>query len=196
MQLDYKKTEILRELINIGIGKASATLNQLLACHVHLDVPNVIIMAISEYLSDKVKNQEIYSAVEMKFNGAFRGSTNLMFSQESAAQLVSALTGEEVSTHEMDEIKSGTLSEVGNILLNGVMGSISNIIHDHFDFSVVEYIEGNLVDLVNKSFSETDILVVAETSFEVPPLNIQGQINILMSLKSFEALEYAIEKVI
>ena len=195
MQIDENKVEIFKELINIGVGKASATLNQLLAAHVHLKVPSISIMSHNEYLELGKDNDGLYSAVEMKFSGPFTGATNLLFSQESASKLISALIGEEIITSEMDELKSGTLSEVGNILLNSVMGSISNIINDHFDFSVVEYLEGSFAELANKSFLELIVLIVAETNFEVPPLNIKGQINIIMSLESFDSLEKAVEKV-
>ena len=194
MPFDDNKIEIFKELINIGVGKAGATLNQLLACHVQLNVPNISVIYKDEFRNRIHDDNEMFSSVEMKFSGPFNGSASLLFNLESASRLVSALIGDDVITSEMDEIKSGALSEVGNILLNNVMGSISNIINEHFAFSVVEYFEGDFRSLFDKSFGDIGVLIVAETNFDVPPLNIAGQINILMSWDSFEFMEKAFEK--
>ncbi len=44
---------------------------------------------------------------------------------------------------DMDALRAGTFCEVGNIVLNGVMGSISNMLNFDFDYSVPEYLETN-----------------------------------------------------
>ena len=196
MQLDHKKREIFQELVNIGIGRAGSTLNQLLSSHVDLNVPKISIFSLQEYIDYNGKSEDIISAVEMGFQGPFKGAANLFFSQKSAAQLISALVGDELDNYEMDELKSGTLSEVGNILLNSVMGSISNIINNHFDYSVAEYMEGTLENLLERSFYDTKVIIVAETNFTVSDLEINGQIVIMMALESFEILEKAINSLI
>ena len=196
MQLDKKQSEIFRELINIGVGRAGSTLNQLLSSHVDLNVPKISIFSIQEYINHQNLNNDVFSAVEMGFRGPFSGAANLLFSQKSAAQLTSALVGDELESYEMHELKSGTLSKVGNILLNSVMGSISNIINDHFDYSVAEYREGTFENLIHQSFQDTKVLIMAETNFHVSDMEINGQIVIMMSLESFEILEKSINNLI
>ncbi len=56
MQLDDQKIELFRELINIGVGKASATLNQLLNSHVYLTVPNIVILV--NIIKNRIINQK------------------------------------------------------------------------------------------------------------------------------------------
>ncbi|MBN2281568.1 MAG: chemotaxis protein CheC [Candidatus Marinimicrobia bacterium] len=196
MQISDREIEIFQEMINIGIGRAGATLNQILSTHIELNVPHISVLSLPDYLKQTKKENEIFSAVEMGFDGPFPGAAHLIFSNKSAAQLVSALVGDEVKNDEIDEIKSGTLSEIGNILLNSVMGSISNILQDHFNYSVVEYMEGTLKNLIERSFRETTLLIIAETNFYIQEMEIDGQIAILMTLKSFEIMEKAIGKII
>jgi len=196
MPLNNRQKEVFQELVNIGVGRAGSTLNQLLSSHVELNVPNISIYSIKDYFDSHSSDEKIFSSVEMGFRGPINGAANLLFTEKSAAQLTSALVGEELESYEMDELKSGTLSEVGNILLNSVMGSISNIINDHFDYSVAEYVEGTFEKLIERSFDDAKILIVAETYFNVSDMKINGQIVIMMTLESFEIIEKAINSVI
>uniref|UniRef100_A0ACD5GZE0 Uncharacterized protein n=1 Tax=Desertifilum tharense IPPAS B-1220 TaxID=1781255 RepID=A0ACD5GZE0_9CYAN len=51
----------------------------------------------------------------------------MIFPTESASTLVSLLTGEKPGTPDLEAVKIGTLLEVGNIVLNGVVGTVSNL---------------------------------------------------------------------
>lgn len=139
-------------MINIGVGRSASILNDMVQAHVDLQVPVVRIITPDQVRQElEAKNIDKSASVHLPFNGdVFTGETVLMFDHPSASKLVSLLTAESEIDLGLDEERSSTLTEVGNILLNGVMGSISNILRDELIFSVPYYVDGstkNLIDL-------------------------------------------------
>ena len=121
--------DILRELINIGIGRAAGTLNELTRARIILEVPVVEVIRMKELVSHAASfNGAISSAVRIDFNGFIAGSTALVFDKVGAAALIYAITGAESAQPGMDGMMAETLKEVGNICINGIMGSIGNIL--------------------------------------------------------------------
>ena len=61
---------------------------------------------------------------------------------------MAALTGEVPAAPSLNAVMAGTLNEIGNIVINGVIGTIGNILAKPFDFSVPNYVEGKLQELL------------------------------------------------
>ncbi len=200
MDLSFEQTEALKELINIGVGRAASTLNEMLNTHITLKIPRISIQKIEEYIKERSYNKEDeiepYSSVQMKFEGPFAGSAGLLFTNKSAAKLVSTLLNEADITDQMDELKTGTLSEIGNILINSIMGSISNILDSHLDYSVAEYSEGKYNQILQQSTEQSSVLLIAEAKFEAKKMRISGEIIIVFTLKSFGILKQALNNII
>ena len=90
----------------------------------------------------------------------------------------------------LDEIRSGTLCEIGNIVLNGLMGSISNVLKMQLKYSVPTYLEGkigNLTSARGNMSSDTKILL-ARTHFTIKELKIEGDIIVFFETGALDAL--------
>jgi chemotaxis protein CheC len=197
MKLTSDQIDILKELINIGVGRAAGMLNDMLLSRVQLQVPYVKVFSpltlqeeMGELGGDKL------STVRLTFKGPFSGIASLVFPPDSAAKLVDILTGEEPGDTDLDSIRIGTLTEVGNIILNGVMGSIGNVLERHINYSVPAYIEDNIEHLLlaDDPDSNTTILL-AHTRFTIEQLQIEGDIILLFEVGSFDALLAAIDAI-
>jgi chemotaxis protein CheC len=195
MNLTLEQMDALKELINIGVGRAAGVLNEMLQSHVRLRVPSIKVLSLPE-LDEEMKglNEESLSAVQLPFKGPFSGTASLVFPTESAANLVGVLIGDETGTPDLDSIKIGALTEVGNIVLNGVMGSIGNVLQLQVEYAVPTYMEGNVGHLVAPDVSEhhTTILL-AETRFTVEHLHVDGNIILIFEVGAFDALLDAIQ---
>ncbi len=127
--MSSEQMDALREMIGVGMGKAADMLNEMLESHIELKVPSLSIVSRSEFESGNhysgLDGNKLAS-ISLGFQGSFNGNSTLVFPEESAVKLVTALTNEEPGSTGLDSVMSGTLSEVGNIVVNGVMGSISN----------------------------------------------------------------------
>ena len=147
MNITKKQIEGLKELINIGVGRGASVLNTMLDSHIHLDVPSLKIMDSQSFAREIKKfGDHRLAAVELDFKGLFSGSAQLVFPTATASSLVTALAGEESVHMDMDALRAGTLTEIGNIVLNGVIGSIANLLKLTFDYSVPIYLEDTLDD--------------------------------------------------
>ncbi|MDY7079858.1 MAG: chemotaxis protein CheC [Chloroflexota bacterium] len=190
MNLTANQIDALKELINKGIGNAAGVLNTLLCYHVHLQVPVVEILP-SPALEEKRHGLggESLSIVQLKFKGPFSGVASLVFPTESAAKLVAILTEDEINHPDLDSIRIGTLTEVGNIVLNGVMGVIGNELEQRIHYSVPTYVESPIEILVSPSspnFSST--VIWAQARFAVEQHQIDGDVILLLEVGSFDAL--------
>jgi len=186
IELTEEQEDILSELVNIGVGRAAATLNEMIGHHIHLRVPFVKLIC-KENFHDYVDydDETSLSSVQMGFQGDFNGNAVLVFPEESASILVSSLTDEPQDSPEMDELKSGTLIEVGNILINGVMGSIGNLLKAKLDYAVPDYLECK-VDYLSSLGGNKSSILLAEASFAIDELKVQGDILLFFHVSSFE----------
>lgn len=195
METTEKQIEALRELINIGVGRSASILNTMLNSHIILQVPLLKVLNISE-LNDEVKtfSKGKLSTVILKFEGPFSGSAELIFPCETAMTLVNSLVGENPIGMDFDSIRSGTLCEIGNVVLNGVMGSISNIFSSYFKYSVPEYIEDVAENIFSERVVDFDMKVLlAKTKFIIKELNIDGDIMLFFEVSALDRLIEMIE---
>jgi chemotaxis protein CheC len=118
-----------------------------------------------------------------------------MFPQKSAESLFLLLTGEDGRTEENDELWRMTLLEVGNIIVNAVMGSITNILGKKLQFHLPEYREDSLDHLLDQTqFEDTKSVIVAHAQFSVQDPDIQGEILLLLADKSIDILAACINE--
>lgn len=187
MQVTPEQKDVLTELVNIGVGHASSTLNSLIGHKIRLVVPSIEILGIPSIIEHpQLSGNGDRSAVSMRFRGSFNGNASLIFPLESARMLVAVLTDEAADSPQPDELRSGTLAEVGNILLNGVMGCIGNMPSASLNYSVPTYHESSLSDILGHQQAEA--VLVARANFYVDELRIEGNILLFFESASFQAL--------
>lgn len=191
------RLDALQEFINIGVGRAAAILNEMLDTHIALNVPTVKVFQVSqlqEELAQRFDCKHQFSAVQLGFSGTFSGMTELVFPTDSACTLVSLLTGEEPNSPDLDAVKIGTLTEIGNIVINGVMGSIGNILRRPIDYSLPNYTEDTIENLLLSGRTVPEaVFLLAQARFEIAQLEIIGDIILIFEMISFDALLEAID---
>jgi chemotaxis protein CheC len=194
-QLSDQQFDALKEIVNVGVGRAASALNQMLNAHIELQVPSITFFNLGE--ADKIplhlQSQQL-ACVQMGFHGSFTGTAALVFPPDSAAKLVTALTGEAAGAPGMNAVMAGTLNEVGNILLNGVMGTIGNILSKPFDYSFPNYLEGNLGELLNPmNIAQATGVLMVQTNFQVAEMHIAGNVFLLFETATFDTLIQALD---
>ncbi len=195
MNLTADQIDAIQELVNIGVGRAAGVLNQMLDAPIRLQIPYIKIGSPLELQLELEASlgAERVAAVRQDFSGSFSGIAELVFPTESASILAAMLTGEEPGTPDLDAVRIGTLSEIGNILINSVIGSIANVLEQRLDYALPTYMEDTVENLLTSknSVGETTILL-AQTQFSVEQLQIRGDIILIFELGSFDVLLNAI----
>lgn len=194
MKLTEDLIDALKELINIGVGRAASVLSEMVNCQIRLQVPFIKVLSpVSLKNEIEELGRKRVAAVRLGFKGAFSGSASLVFPPDSALKLVAVLTGEKPGTIDLDSVRAGTLSEVGNIVINGVMGSIANVLRQGINYSLPSYIEDNLDNLLASGDLDPDsAAILARTRFMIERLNIEGDIILIFEVGSFDTLLAAI----
>jgi len=192
-----EQLDVLTELVNIGVGRAAAILNEMTQVRVQLSVPVVRLISrreLGQHLAEVCGG--VLAGVQLGFKGPLSGKAALIFPPQSAANLVATLTGEEAADNDLDSVRVGTLTEVGNIVLNGVLGTMTNMLKQPVKYSVPNFFE----DATERAFAAGDpdgesAVLIAEVGFKLEDLLIQGNIVLLFELGSLEAVASAIDAI-
>ncbi len=176
MKTPQLQLDALRELINIGIGRAAGLLNEMLRTHIELHVPQVEVLSAEEFEStiEDIAGG-VTASVHLNFRGAFNGTASLVFSQDSANKLVDVLTGQSVDQNEFDEIKRGALSEIGNILDRPL------------SYSIPRYVENE--HALRSALTENtnyEVILLGHAQFSVTEHLIRGEILLVFEIGSFQ----------
>lgn len=181
-QLDF-----LKEIFNIGVGKGARVLNTMLNSHIILHVPEI---HIADNPRDLFPSREAkVSSVALPFDGSVKGSCRLIFPSPSAMKLVENVTGRAhmESASGFDAMSEGVLKEIGNIVLNSVMGVLGNTLNVKLIYSVPSYRECALEDLLDDNLSEDNTVgLVARIQFTIESLAVGGEILTVFKLGSFD----------
>ena len=191
MSLTSRDLDILTELINIGVGRAAGVLNDMLHSPVDLRVPTVQALSPSDLLANySPESERKLASVQLGFKGAFSGRSLLVFPEDSISRLVALVREGEAGGLDIDEARLGTLSEVGNIILNGVMGSIANLLHEVVHYSLPEYSEDSAARIFQaEGVDNYAIVVLAQAHFKLIEHDIEFEILILLGTKSLGTLK-------
>ena len=190
-----KLRDALKELVNIGVGKAAGSLNEILDSHIELEGPAIVLFDPEnrdENLVELLRQQ--LTCVTLGFSGDFAGHTALAFPPQSAIKLVEALTGEQIGQEDLNSMVAGTLNEVGNIIINSVIGSISNILGADLNFTLPRFVEGSFCEYLRAEKLDTNVnILIIQTNFTVQDLQIFGNIFLIFEMQSFQNLLTAID---
>jgi chemotaxis protein CheC len=182
----------LSEILNIGVGSAAELLCEMLRSRVLLQVPEVRLLRLPELHRDFPElSASRLAAVEMAFRGPLSGTSALLFPPHSAAELVNVLTPDGDPSDDLDAIRAATLTEVGNIVLNGVMGAMANTLSTRFSYTLPTFAERTIGDLWGAEVDQTVLL--ARTRFRVERTEIEGDILVLLEVGCLDEMLRAID---
>ena len=199
MQLAPYQCDVLQEIINIGVGRAAGMLNAMIRSHVSLRVPELHVFLpeqVRSYLA-QVQDENL-AMVRLPFSGIFQGFSALLFPSEDAVRLANALLAGQGFTpgsgEEGEILRREALQEVGNVVLNGVMGSLGNLLAESVEFAPPEYCEERAESMfADEAWKDTRILL-ARTTITLEEHYVHGEILILFTMDSFGALLAAIDR--
>jgi len=191
MCIKLSQLDALRNLVNGGVEQSVVVLNEILNSQICLQVFRM------ELLSLQRTNQELQqriglahvSGMRLSFTGTLKGDALLIFPIDSAARLITALMQEEVDLPDLNVIRRGTLSEIGNIILNGVMVEISKVLKQPLQYKIPLYVEGSVSDLLpDPNLENGTTILLAQTRLTCNLLQFTGDIVLVFTVRSFDIL--------
>ena len=197
--LDELELDALAELVNIGVSRAAASLRLMIGDEILLSVPSVQVGTRDEaarLLGGRDTDNLV--AVHQAFDGDLSGRALLIFPETNSLELVRAVTGGELPLEEIIELEQEALAETGNIILNGCLATIANLLRRSLKISLPEIIKGSGRDLFNLAgvSQSEDVALFLYIDFAVKQRDIHGYIAVLMDLPALTSLKRMIGELI
>jgi chemotaxis protein CheC len=197
MELTPVQQDALIELLNIGFGRAAASLSQLTGHRVVLEVPQVSVHPIAELKSalQPVVHDQV-ATVHQIFSGPVAGDALLILDHQAAGMLKELLTNEPALPLPLDASAREVLTEVGNILLNACLGTFGNILHVQVSFSVPHLNLDTLHAVLQSLLVNREGLryaLVVHAGFRLRDAEVMGYLVIVLSVASLDRLIRAVE---
>jgi chemotaxis protein CheC len=197
MQISATQHDALVELLNIGFGRAGASLSKLTGQRVLLEVPQVAVrpldqlnQALSELVRDEV------ATVHQVFRGPVGGDALLMLDPAAASVLKELLTDERALPLELDASAREVLTEVGNVLLNACIGTFANLLQVPVAFSVPDIDIASLHVILDRLLTDGSGLryaLVVTSAFRLRDSEVTGYVVIVLTVQSLTRLLIALE---
>ena len=129
--------------MNLGISQAALSLAKMVREEVILSVPKVSLVGREEAIrilgEREAKN---LVAVHQVFEGDINGRALLIFPEAKSLELVRAVVGGDLSIEEIIELEQEALAETGNVILNGCLATIANLLERSLKISLPEVLHG------------------------------------------------------
>lgn len=197
--LDELEHDALTELVNIGVSRAAANLRKMVGEQVLLSVPSVEVVgrpAAADLIRQRESEQLV--AVRQDFEGAFSGRALLIFPEANSLALVRAVTGDALSEADAAEMEHEALAETGNIVLNGCLATMANLLQKPLILSLPQVIRGDGQTLfeLDQADGQGGVVLFLYINFALSGRDIRGYIAMLMDLPSLESLQILVREFI
>jgi chemotaxis protein CheC len=193
--LSELERDALTELVNIGFSRAAAGLRKMVGKQVLISVPSIEVVSqrTAAALIGERENDDLV-AVRQDFAGAFSGRALLIFPKVNSLRLVRAVVGDEMPPEELSEMEQEALAETGNVILNGCLASMANMLRQPLTMSLPEVIRGDGFQLFELTGQQGDggLVLFLYINFSVRERDIHGYIAMLMDLPSLASLKLLI----
>jgi chemotaxis protein CheC len=198
--------DALTELVNLGVSRAAGNLRTMVGAEVLLSVPSVEIVThaqAAQIIGDREPEKLV--AVHQMFEGDLSGRALLIFPEANSLELVRAVTGGALPLEDIIDLEAEALAETGNIILNGCLATIANMLQRTLHISLPEILHGSGVEIFGLSAAPSVASSAAPSegavlflyiNFSVKYRNIKGYIAVLMDMPSLTILKTLIGSLI
>ena len=189
----------IRESLNISMGKAASTFSSMVHEQIRLSVPNLQFASPSEAFEVLNINpdNEMHYVFQKYDSDYFTSDVYLMFAREESFELVKLFLGSDTDIHDVPLLEQEAMTEIGNIILNACVGSLSNLLKMTIRGSLPEFKQGyarNIFSTEAAKSSDDDMLMIVYIDFGVEHKSIHGYIVLVLELNSFDIFKTQILK--
>lgn len=172
------KEDALLELFNIGMGRAAASIGSISEEEVKLSVP--VIRFVSRMQAAMLLTTTIHEtiwSVRQEITGDFDAEAILIFSESNSLQIAHLLTQNALSDADAANIQDDALLEVGNIILNACIGSVTNMLGTHIFLNMPHLQMGSCADVLKIGIlNDEDIVMLVQIQFEIESRDLSGHL--------------------
>lgn len=192
--------DALAETFNLSLGEAAAVFSQLVQEEIELSVPTVELVS----RHDLVERLEAMGgsagsrlcSITQQFDASesFHTDTMLIFPESGSLEIVRRMLGEQATAEAISELEQDALAEIGNIIINGCMSSISNLFRKEIIGTLPEVVINESRALIMEHCTADDVLV-ARIGLHLSVQNVSGFVLFMMDIHSIRNFMGEIEHI-
>lgn len=188
--LSELQRDALIEIFNIGVGQAASSLSQIVGETITPSVPTLTILHSNDRAGaiNTTANRPRICAVSQDFTGGIDAKAFLIFPEGKTHEIVRRMIGESVGADGLDEMEQEALSEIGNIILNSCMSSLSETLQTGFYCSIPVCHLGFADEILLAHSAHDDLLILCHIDFSILRTKSDGYLGFLLNSPSFTAL--------
>ncbi len=197
--LNEFEIDALTEMVNIGVGRAATSLRDMVGEQVLLSVPKVNLVSRDTAIMTLGENEVSHLVgIHQVFEGEITGRAFLIFPDSKSLELVRAVIGGDLSLEEIIELEHEALAEIGNIILNGCLATIANLLQRNLKMSLPEILRGEPAAFfsLEPPPEAGDIVMFLYINFAIRNRDIGGYIAMVMDVPSLSALRLLLREFI
>ena len=188
--------DALSEVFNIGAGRAAASLSEIVSEEVKLSVPALEFRKCTEF-NEKVLSldQSQLGVVKQQFSGALNAEASLLFTEDSALEIMRDMMGSHISIEELAEFEQEAMCELGNIILNACLSAMSDMLNIQMESSLPSYTVCNAEQLIQDIIDTPDqeYIMILHIDLEIERRQVNGKLIFLFSSSSLSTLRIRID---
>lgn len=188
MILTTAQLEALQALIHLAVDQAARTLEHLINLDVYgetSDIQVLIPLDVSHELIQQFSAVQL-SVVSVNFSGFLNGTVQFILPLANTARLLSIVNRQPIAVSDLNRVRIGTFLEMASVLLNHILGTVIDQIHQPLHISMPTYRQTKAEDLLLMAdlVGESTVLL-ARTQLEVEPLQFVGDLLLVFRANSF-----------
>ncbi|MGD9852995.1 MAG: chemotaxis protein CheC [Nitrospirales bacterium] len=198
MPLTPVQLDTIREIMNISMGRAAGALNQMMVRPIRLSIP-AMKFGRKEALFETIRliGSDLLVSIRLPFRGSCSGSAFLVFPTQHSEKLSALVTGENSNGESMNMFKAATCTEIGHVVINGVMESLRNILQQKILNSVSRSVETSLSAIVEENYlHDAEYILWAEIRLTIEGIDVSGDMLLMLGIQDLELLRNAIDALI
>ena len=198
--LTNTQKDALKEIGNICSGNAATALSQLLNKKINIVVPKIHFIPIEKVPAAVGGPDKIMVGLILRVLGDLPSTILFVFSQHDALSLASLMTGRSISNGSLiTELDRSALKEIGVILANAYLGSLSTFVGMGLVPSVPEIIvdmAGAMIDYLLIELScVSKFALLIESRFQEVSTSIVGHFFLIPNPKGLEVIIRSLPKI-
>lgn len=189
--LNEDQSDALREITNIGMGRAGEQLAKILHTFVELSIPQLSICSASDLvdgITRMVNTTEETTALRQAFFGHWRGEALVLFREPDCNQLAE-LMGYQGDMNQDLEVE--LMLDVSNILVGACLNGIAHTLESELNYSPPSLVakRATIDEIFKTSTFNWEQVLLMEVAFKLENIDFTANLIMMMSEESIKTLQ-------
>lgn len=182
--------DALCEVFNISVNQAAAAMSDIVQQPIRMTVPDIDICDLHQAIG-KLDTGQAICGISQQFTSSFSGKAILLFPEHRSLELVRLMMGLQAPLDQISELEQDALAEIGNIVLNACLSSLSQLFGQRFDYSIPQLVIGDCKNVLSE-YDQKQLLILLHIRFFLEQQELEGTIIFVVNMQSLCSLQECI----